>query len=287
MEKKRTRKKTNSKRSVTRKIPAPAVGLGDSIELLERKLHAVREIGAALASHMGLDALFQTVVPNVTKLMNAKRSTLFLYDDDSEQIWSKVAQGEAQHEIRLELGAGIAGWVAKHGKSLCIADAYEDKRFNRDVDARTGFRTRSIVAVPLLDSQKNLIGVLQALNRKHGIFSEDDVGLLEAIAAEVAYAVENAQQAQTLIDQNKELYAARARADRRREELDLLYQLERETSASADLDALLDSVIVRACNRLRSQAGSVLLLEKQKSELYFRGVSGVTPTTYPRPNKAF
>ncbi len=267
------------KKSAARKKPAPLKKRrGDSsldgIHDLEEKLRAVRAMGEAYAKSVGLDALFEKVVPNITKLMRATRSTLFLYDPMSKQIWSKVAEGEGSRVIRLELGQGIAGWVAKRRKSVNIEDASRDFRFNSSVDARTGFRTRSVAAIPLIDRQSHLVGVLQVLNRRGGPFTDGDLGLLHTIGVQTSYAVENARQAQEIIDQNRDLDAARLRAEQRRAELNLLYQLEQETTASSDLDQLLDSIIVRACERLRSQAGSVLLLDGDTGRLFFRGVGG-------------
>lgn len=241
---------------------------------LTNKLEAVRAIGKAMAAGLGLDTLLRQLVPNITQLLRATRSTLFFYDNESQELWSKVAQGQEEREIRLALGKGIAGWVATQKKSVNIKDAYADARFNSEVDARTGFRTRSVLACPVLGHNGQLVGVLQVLNHIDGTFSADDLGLLETIATQTAYAIENAHLAQTLLDQNKELESARHRAERRREELDLLYTLEQETSASGDLDTLLDSVILRACDKLRSQAGSVLLLEKDTGRLFFRGATG-------------
>ena len=241
---------------------------------IEEQFKAVRAIGAALATSVGLDALLQAIVPHVSKLMRAARTTLFLYDPQSQEIWSKVAEGEARREIRLALGHGLAGWVAAHRESLCIPDAYQDPRFNPEIDTKTGFRTRSVVAVPLLSRAGELLGVLQVLNHCGGPFSVEDIGLLDAIAAQTAYAVENAKLAEKIIEQNRELEAARQRAERRRAELDLLFQLEQDAAASTDLDGLLDSIIVRVCERLRSDAGSVLLLDRETGQLFFRGVSG-------------
>jgi signal transduction histidine kinase len=246
----------------------------EEFRALEDQLHAVRAIGEALATSVGLDALFAKTVPNVSKLMRAERSTLFLYDDAAKQIWSKVAEGEGGREIRLKLGQGIAGWVAEHNASVNIADAYADARFNPEIDAQTGYRTRSVAAVPLADKQGKLIGVLQVLNHQGGPFDVTDVGLLETIGVQTVYAIENARLSQELIDQNKELEAARHRAERRRGELDLLYQLEQEVAGAADLDDLLSSVITRACERLRSDAGSVLLLDQDSGRLFFRAATG-------------
>lgn len=243
------------------------------IKTLEDQLHAVRAIGGALASSVGLNALFEQIVPHVTRVMNADRSTLFLYHADTEEIWSKVAEGEGL-EIRLKIGEGIAGHVAETRSPISIGDAYADPRFRREVDAETGFRTKTVAAAPVIDRSGHLLGVIQVLNKHGGEFNEEDMGLLETIAIQIAYAVENTRLSQNLLDQNRELEAARHRAERRRAELDLLYQLEQETTASDDLDGLLDSIILRVCDRLRSQAGSVLLLDQDTGRLFFRGVSG-------------
>jgi signal transduction histidine kinase len=263
--------KKTTKRPAAARAHAPTDG---RIRQLEDRLKAVRAIGGALATSVGLDAVLEEIVPNVSKLMRGVRTTLFLYDAENNEIWSKVAEGERKREIRLKLGQGIAGWVAQHSEAANVPDAYEDNRFNPGVDAETGFRTRSVLAAPLLGRDGKLLGVLQVLNHRGGPFTDDDLGLLDAIAAQTAYAVENANLAQQILDQNRELEAARQRAERRRAELDLLYQLEQETSASTNLDELLDSIIVRACERLRSEAGSVLLSDRDTGRLFFRGVSG-------------
>ncbi len=261
--------KTRKATARPRRTPAAA-----ELHRLRTQLDAVRAIGATLANAVGLDALLQQIIPHVSEMMRAERTTLFLFDESSQEIWSKVAQGEETREIRLSLGDGIAGWVAAHRQTVNIPDAYQDPRFTPSVDARTGYRTRSVAATPLVNRVGTLVGVLQVLNHVDGAFSTDDIALLEAIAVQATFAVENARQAQVILDQNRELSAARERVERRRAELDLLYQLEQETAASADLDQLLDSIIVRVCERLRSAAGSVLLSDRHTGRLFFRGVSG-------------
>ena len=244
------------------------------VRALEARLDAVRAIGAVMASSVGLDALFRQVVPHVSRLLDAERSTLFLLDSATDEIWSKMAEGEERREIRLKLGQGIAGTVAKSREAALIDDAYSSPLFNRDIDLRTGFKTRTVAAVPVSARNGDLVGVLQVLNKRRGCFDADDLGLLETMAVQMAYAVENARQAQILLDQNAELDAASQRAERRRAELDLLYHLEQESNASQDLDALLDSVIRQACDRLRSEAGSVLLADQASGRLFFRAAVG-------------
>src|SRR5262245_55711735 len=122
----------------------------DKLKALERelrrerdRLRSLQEIGAALGSTLDLNELLSLVLERITRVMDADRSTLYLLDEDAGELWSKVAQGDDVQEIRLKVGDGLAGWVAKHGRSLNIEDAYQDVRFDAEWDRRSGYRTRS------------------------------------------------------------------------------------------------------------------------------------------------
>ncbi len=260
-------KKKRARRPTTR-VPKMSSGA------LEEQLRAVRAIGEILATSVGLEALFRKIVPQISHLMHAERSTLFLYDPQADEIWSKIAEGDLAQIIRLPIGKGLAGWVAEHRKPLNIEDAYIDDRFNRSVDIETGFKTDTIAAAPVINRKGELVGVLQVLNRHGGAFSDEDIGLLETIAVQMSFAIENARQAQELIDNNIRLQLAQQESERRREEIDLLYEMEQKSAASKNLDELLDSMIVETCARLRSRAGSVLLMDDESGRLFFRGVEG-------------
>jgi sigma-B regulation protein RsbU (phosphoserine phosphatase) len=101
--------------------------------------------------------------------------------------------GLDQQEIRLPITKGIAGWVAQHGEAVNIADAYADPRFESEVDLRLGFKTRSLLCIPILNKDRETIGVLQLLNKKTGPFTHADESMLRAISDHVALALENAQ----------------------------------------------------------------------------------------------
>ncbi|MCK5688916.1 GAF domain-containing protein [Myxococcota bacterium] len=242
--------------------------------VLERQFEALSKIGEMMAHAVGLDGLFVELVPLVSSLMNADRTTLFLYDSENDEIWSRVAEGENVREIRLPVGQGLAGWCAQNRRNMNVDDAYKDSRFNQEVDKRTGYHTGSVALSPIVNRTGNLLGILQVLNSKNGVFDHNDTGLLRAMAIETAFAIENAQLTQRVLDQNEELKAARQRTEQRRAELDLLYDLEQETSAASDLDTMLDSAITNICKRLRSEAGSVLLSDDASGNLLFRAVSG-------------
>ncbi len=156
------------------------------------KLTALLDVGKAMASERNLDRLLQLILSEVTKVMEADRSSLFLVDRERNELWSKIAQGLEVREIRIKIGMGISGYVAQTGKTVNIQDAYNDPRFNQETDRRTGYRTHSILCVPMLNKMNEVIGVLQVLNKRDGVFTRDDEELLLALSSQGAVAIENA-----------------------------------------------------------------------------------------------
>ncbi len=131
------------------------------------------------------------LMERVTEFLQVERSTLFLFDEEKNELWTPVAQGSG--EIRIPLGHGIAAHVFESGETVRIADAYADPRFNPMVDRKTGFRTRDIFCRPIGDSQGRRIGAIQLLNRRTGPMTPRDETLLDAICGQAGIAIENAQ----------------------------------------------------------------------------------------------
>jgi len=180
-------------------------------------------------------------------------------------------------EIRLKIGEGIAGWVAQSGATVNIPDAYADARFQKEVDQRTGFRTRSILCMPMPNHQGRIIGVLQVLNKRERPFDADDESLLGAVAAHSGIAIENSKLYLSVLQKNTALIAAQEQLRRKVEDLDLLVEIQREASAAVGLDELLDKLLARAVQLVDSEAGAVLLREKGSGELFFRAAAGGSP----------
>jgi len=156
------------------------------------KLTALLDVGKAMASERNLDRLLQLILGEVTRVMEAERSSLFLVDRDRNELWSKIAQGLEVREIRIKIGMGISGYVAQTGKTVNIPDAYADPRFNQETDRRTGYRTHNILCAPMRNKHEEVIGVLQVLNKLDGAFTAEDEDLLLALSSQAAVAVENA-----------------------------------------------------------------------------------------------
>jgi serine/threonine protein kinase/putative methionine-R-sulfoxide reductase with GAF domain len=160
-----------------------------------QEMMTIVEVNKAISRERNLDQMLLRIVHEISLAMHAERSTLYIYEPEKGEIWAKVAEGiEPDRIIHLPLGKGIAGTVAQSLKTEVINDdVYGDPRFNREVDAWSGFRTRNMIAMPILGSQLELLGVIQVLNKENGPFSHADESLLSALAANVGLALENSR----------------------------------------------------------------------------------------------
>ena len=164
-------------------------GLRTNLDRLSRLM----KVGTAISSELDLDALLRTISQTTSHLLQAERSTVFLVDRARGELWSRVAEGLDQQEIRIPMRAGIAGSVATAGTPVRISDAYTDPRFNPEVDKRTGFHTHNILCAPMRNARGQVIGVFQVLNKRGGDFTVLDEQLLSSLSSQAAVAIENAQ----------------------------------------------------------------------------------------------
>ena len=232
----------------------------------ERQLGAIMDVAWAVSSTLNLDALLPRIMDTVTELIKAERSTFFIADHERGELWSKVVQGGVPSVIRLRIGDGIAGWVAHVNQSVNLADAYDDPRFDRSWDRQSGFRTRALLCVPVVDRDSRVTGVIQCLNKRDSRrFDPEDEELLRCIAGQCAVALESARLYEALLERNRALERAEARLRRANSELEILYELERRISEADDLDALLADVVERACTLLNVAQAAVLLANENGS----------------------
>ena len=131
----------------------------------------------------------------IMQLMDTEAASMLLLDSQTKELYFEVVMGEKKNEIqsiRIEAGKGIASHVARTGVPLIVQDAQNDERFFPGVDQTSGFKTRDILCVPIIFKERTL-GVLQAINRRHGAFAGDDIVILHALANQIAIAIENAE----------------------------------------------------------------------------------------------
>jgi adenylate cyclase len=227
---------------------------------LLRRLSALFEISTRISESLSLDVVLPRLMGIITDAMNADRSSLFLYDPETDTLFSRVAQGDTVGEIRFPANAGIAGLVFQSGEGLMIADAYADPRFNQEVDRRTGYRTHNILCSPLRNKRNELIGVAQVLNKQSGDFSDDDLSLLQILTTQAAAALENAQ-----------LFEKVERA--RHEEMQLL-DVTSAISSELQLDPLLNKIITVTSEMLGADRSSLFIYDAKADQLWSRVAQG-------------
>ncbi len=239
----------------------------------QAKTRALSDISAALGSTLDLDELLALVASRITEVIDAERSTIYLLDDERTHLVSRVAEGQGRAEIRLTVGEGLAGWVARSGEKLNIKDAYQDVRFDAEWDRRTGYRTRSTLCVPMKNRHGRILGVVQVLNKRAGTFTVEDELLLTALATQAAVSIENGKLFISVINKNMELLEIKEQLERRVRELDVLYEIAQVSASATQLDDLLEGVLARAVRAIDAEAGAILI-EEPNGDLAFRSAVG-------------
>jgi len=169
------------------------------------QLEALLELQQDLALEASIDRVLARIVGTALQMLDCERATLYVLDPGKNELWSRVLTESELKEIRLPLdGRSLAAEVARSGHLLRIDAPYEDPRFDPSVDARTGFRTRSVLVAPIDARDHRRLGVLQAVNDREGIFQEDDERFIQALAGAAGVALE-------FVELSEELAAERLR----------------------------------------------------------------------------
>ncbi len=171
----------------------------DSVNELKnifQRMRFLHEVSQKISEKKPLAKLLNEIMESSKIVMAAEASSLLLYEPEDKKLYFQVATGKKGKVVKkysVDLGAGIAGWVAKNKQPLLIEDCYKDSRFNPDYDRQTNFRTKSMICVPLI-RKKQLLGVIQVINKVNGgVFATDDLMIFETLAAQCAIAIENAK----------------------------------------------------------------------------------------------
>jgi adenylate cyclase len=246
----------------------------DSADISERRQlrHAelLLEVTRRMAGYDTLDEVLRALVEMTTSELNAERGSLFLNDPETGELYSRVAQGNIQREIRLMNTSGIAGYVYTSGEPLIIDDAYSDARFNRSVDEQTGFTTHNILCVPIKTVKGEIIGVAQTLNKKSGRFTKQDLHLLQAMTSQGTLALQSAQ------------FIERMQAIRR-QEMEFI-DVVSEVTADIKLGSLLQKVMGEATRLLSAERSTLFLNDEKTNELWSEVGQGLESMQIRLPN---
>ncbi len=158
-----------------------------------RKMAVLLELATSIGDTLDLSTLIRKIVIRTADAMLCDGSSLFVVDEASKELWSMEVHGTELKEIRFPMSTGLAGHTATTGEVVNIRDAYEDGRFNRAFDRQTGYRTQSVLCVPVVNRDEAITGVIQCLNKRDGAFDDGDVQLLQAIASQISVSLDNAQ----------------------------------------------------------------------------------------------
>lgn len=162
-----------------------------------RALRSVLEVTRKLSAPFDLDTMLTEVVDAARDVLDADRGTVFLYDEESDELVVRVATELGA--IRIPANKGIVGESAMSRKLINVPDCYSDERFNRAVDKQTGYRSRCMLTIPLIGFEDTLVGVLQILNKNDGVFDEQDEFVATALAAQAAVVLHRARLIESMI----------------------------------------------------------------------------------------
>ena len=223
-----------------------------------------------LAATTTLDSALETLVNITTKTIGAERGTIFLNDEKSGELYSRVAQGNFMREIRLMNTRGVAGWVFTNEQGAIILDAYKDDRFDKSVDMRTGYRTKNILCTPLRTVMGKTIGVAQLLNKTDGAFDEQDLEILEAMTKQAAIALQG----------HIAMEDMKASRKQELEFLDVVSQI----SSELELSSLLKRIVSTITTMLDAERSSLFINDEKTNDLYTEVGEGLGKNVIRFPN---
>ena len=180
-------------------------------EIKDDALLALLQVGRTIAVETNIDSLLTIIAQQIQQALVADRCTVFLLDDEHNELWSKVALGLETKELRFSANKGLAGHVAMTGETVNIKNAYESEYFNKDIDLQTGYKTKNILCMPIRNLSHQIVGVFQVLNKIEGDFTQKDEDLLIAIGSSAGIALENANlfnKQKKLIEEQKKLFSS-------------------------------------------------------------------------------
>ena len=227
-------------------------------------------VAQTMATYETLDEMLNVLVEITTREIRADRGTIFLNDAETGELYSRVAQGTFQREIRIINNTGIAGHVFTTGEGLLVHDAYQDERFNRSVDEKTGYTTKSILCVPIRTMKGEIIGAAQILNKKKGRFNKEDMKLLESMTTQAAITLQSIG----IVEKMKKFRA---------KEMEF-FDLVSNVTAEIDLGSLLNKVMSEATRMLNSERSTLFLNDEKRKELFSMVGEGLGAMVIRLPN---
>jgi adenylate cyclase len=254
-----------------KKTKSAFIGTGSPVDRKQfQEMELLLRVSKQVAAIDTLDELLRTIVELTAEQTDADRGTLFLNDDRTSELYSRVAQGTRVREIRIMNNSGTAGHVFTSGKGIVVLDAYNDPRFDQTIDRETGYLTKSIACAPIRTAKGEIIGVLQMLNKKHGDFTNEDLRILEAMTEQTALTLRTTQ------------FMERMQASRE-QEMKLL-DVVADITSDFDLGTILTKIVGEAAQMVQADRATLFLNDEKTNELFSRVAMGGTIGEIRFPN---
>src|SRR5436190_16563208 len=210
------------------------------------------EVSNKMAVAGNLADAFNVLAQYTASIINAEQASVLLNDPRSGELYTRVTVGKITREIRMLNNMGIAGHVFTTGRGVIVLDAYSDERFNPEIDKTTGYITKSILCAPLRTLKGHIIGVAELLNKKEGVFTEEDRDLLEALSRQAAVALESRRTAEEIEhDRQQQLH---------------LLKVVSEVSTEIKLGPLLQKLIGTITKMLDAERSTLFLNDDKTNE---------------------
>ncbi|MCA3254046.1 MAG: GAF domain-containing protein [Alphaproteobacteria bacterium] len=229
-------------------------------DLKLRRAQVLLEVSRRCAATQTLDGVLSVLVDLTTRELDCDRGTLFLNDPTTGELYSRVAQGGLSREIRILNSSGLAGAAFQSGEAIVSDDPYSDPRFNASVDERTGYRTESVMCVPVRTMAGEIIGVMQSLNKRDGGFTDDDLELLSEMTSQAAIALQSLQYVEQI--------------ERIRVKEMAFLELVSEINSEFDLSKLLQRVVAETTKMLGAERATIFLNDPATNTLFSRVAAG-------------
>lgn len=240
-------------------------------QMSSKKFYALlSQIYRDLSVTSNLKELIQKLIETTIHIIGCERGTIFLNDSQTGELYSFIAKGDLQFEIRILNTAGLAGWTYTNNKPLIIDNVDEDERHNKQIDNMTGFKTKSILCVPLRNANNELLGVTQMLNKIEGDFNESDIKFVQMLTEHAAMAIQNKITIEHIEDNHQK-------------NMHFLESIS-QVSTEINLSLLLEKIIDTVTRALNAERATLFINDPKTNELFTEAGIGLEKKQIRFPN---
>jgi len=203
----------------------------------EQKLEMLLELGRVISKEANINKLLETISHSANEITSSERCSIFIYDEKDDSVWTRVAHGIEQ--IKFPASQGLVGAAIKTGEVQVVSNASSDLRFFNEIDKSTGYETKTLLVIPLFDKHEQILGAIELINKKDGVFDNFDIKLMVLLGNYVSTTLENALLNKKVLETNTKIIYKLSTAAEFKDD---------ETSAHTKRVAFYSEIIARECD---------------------------------------